>query len=335
MALLLCLGLYETLSDGGNVLTNRMKRNITVIGAGNMGQGFGIHFTVHGHDVTLVDHHKSNLDEALDRIKSTVTELNEGGITDQSSENVLDRLTFTTDQRDGVATADIVLETVPENLEIKRDVFATTGAAAPDDAILASNTSGIPITKIQSAVPDCADRVVGCHWWFPPYLLEPVEIVRGTRTSDQTMDRIHEFVEAVDRRPITVKKDVPGFVWNRIQNAVIRECLHLLEEDVASIEDINAAVRDGYARRTSVIGPFETMDIAGVDQFRTVAEHLYPHLCSDKMVHETFDELLAEGRTGIDAEAGFLQYDEPSDVIVQRRDECLMALDRYFDSFDE
>lgn len=312
-----------------------MQRNVSVVGAGNMGQGFGVHFAVHGHDVTLIDHRESNLDEAAKGIERTVGELNESGITDQSPATVLDRVAFTTDQRAGVDTADIVLETVPEDLDIKREVFATVGDAAPDDAVLASNTSGIPITKIQAAVPDCADRVVGCHWWFPPYLLEPVEIVRGDRTSDRTMDRISEFVEDVDRRPITVEKDVPGFVWNRIQNAVIRECVHLLEEDVASIEDINAAVRDGYARRTSVIGPFETMDIAGVDQFRTVADHLYPHLCATTTVHETFDELLASGRSGIDAGAGFLEYDEPSEAIVRRRDARLSALDRCFDTFEE
>jgi len=262
-----------------------------------------------------------------------VKELDEGGIIDRAPGAVLDQITPTTDQQDGVAFADIVLETVPEDLEIKREVFATAGTAAPDDALLASNTSGIPITEIQSAVPDHAERVVGCHWWFPPYLLKPVEVVRGARTSDRTMDRIREFVEAVDRRPITVRKDIPGFVWNRVQNAVIRECLHLLEEDVASIEDINAAIRDGYARRTSIIGPFETMDIAGVGQFRTVAEHLYPHLCSTETVHGTFDDLLAEGRTGIDAGAGFLEYDDPGGAIVRRRDARLSALDQCCDSF--
>ncbi|MGM0606512.1 MAG: 3-hydroxyacyl-CoA dehydrogenase family protein, partial [Halobacteriota archaeon] len=165
--------------------------------------------------------------------------------------------------------------------------------------------------------------------------LEPVEIVRGEHTSDRTMDRIRAFVEGVDRRPITVEKDIPGFVWNRIQNAVIRECLHLLENDVASIEDINAAVRDGYARRTSVIGPFETMDIAGVDLFKTVADHLYPHLSNEDRAQDTFADLLEEGRTGIDAGAGFLSYDDSADAIVSRRDERLAALDRCFDSFEE
>jgi len=324
----------KRLSPAGKVSPDEMPRNVSVIGAGNMGGGFAVHFALHGHDVTLVDHRESNLNDAVARIEDAVVQLNEGGLTGRPPESVLDRIALTTGQADGVADADIVLETVPEDLAIKRAVFEAVGEAAPDDAVLASNTSGIPITDIQSAVPDYADRVVGCHWWFPPYLLEPVEIVRGSQTADRTMDRIREFVESVDRRPILVRKDVPGFVWNRIQNAVIRECLHLVEEDVASVEDINAAVRDGYARRTSVIGPFETMDIAGVEQFRTVADHLYPHLCTAETVHETCDELLDEGRTGIDAGAGFLEYDEPGEAIVRRRDARLSALADCFDSFD-
>lgn len=311
-----------------------MERNVSVVGAGDMGRGFAVQFALHGQDVALVDHRESNLEQAKERIPTIVENLREEGIADRSADAVLDAVSTTTVLEDGVADADVVLETVPEDLDTKREVFTTACEAAPPDAVLASNTSGIPITDIASAVPECAERVVGCHWWFPPYLLEPVEVVRGERTTDRTMERTRAFVEDVDRRPITVERDVPGFVWNRVQNAVIRECLHLAEEGVASVEDINAAVRDGYARRTSVIGPFETMDVAGVDQFRTVAAHLYPHLCDDDEVHETFDELLREGRTGIESGRGFFEYDEPSEEVVRRRDERLAALERCFDSFE-
>lgn len=311
-----------------------MERNVSVVGAGDMGRGFAVQFALHGQDVALVDHRESNLERARERIPTIVENLREEGIADRSPDAVLDAVSTTTVLEDGVADADVVLETVPEDLDTKREVFATACEAAPRDAVLASNTSGIPITDIASAVPECAERVVGCHWWFPPYLLEPVEVVRGERTTDRTMERTRAFVEDVDRRPITVERDVPGFVWNRVQNAVIRECLHLAEEGVASVEDINAAVRDGYARRTSVIGPFETMDVAGVDQFRTVAAHLYPHLCDDDEVHEAFDELLREGRTGIESGRGFFEYDEPSEEVVRRRDERLAALERCFDSFE-
>ncbi|WP_281193838.1 3-hydroxyacyl-CoA dehydrogenase family protein [Halorubrum sp. F4] len=312
-----------------------MTRNVTVVGAGNMGQGFGVHFTLHDQDVTLVDHREENLERAADRMGNAVEELREGGLTERSPESVVEAVSTTTDLSTGVADADLVLETVPEDLATKRDVFSAVAAAAPSDAVLASNTSGIPVTEIAEAVPDAAERVVGCHWWFPPYLLEPVEVVRGERTSDRTMDRTRAFLEDVDRRPITVERDVPGFVWNRIQNAVVRECVHLLEEDVASVEDINAAVRDGYARRTAVIGPFETMDIAGVDQFRTVADHLYPHLCNDEEAQDTFEELLDSGRTGIESGRGFLEYDESDDEVLRRRDRRLATLGRVFDSFEE
>ncbi|MGM0605930.1 MAG: 3-hydroxyacyl-CoA dehydrogenase family protein, partial [Halobacteriota archaeon] len=180
-----------------------MVQKISVVGAGNMGQGFGIHFAMYDRDVTMIDHRDSNLQQAADRMAHVASELSAVGITDRSPDQIRDRLSFTTDQPDGVADAELVLETVPEELQIKRDVFTEVCEHAPSDAILASNTSGIPITEIQAAVPDCADRVVGCHWWFPPYLLEPVEIVRGEHTSDRTMDRIRAFVEGVDRRPIT------------------------------------------------------------------------------------------------------------------------------------
>lgn len=312
-----------------------MKRNVSIIGGGNMGQGFAVQFARHGQTVSLVDHRESNLEHATERIRTITRELKEEGIMERSPDSILDSVSMTTDRAAGVREADVVLETVPEDLETKQAVFEELRHEAPEDAILASNTSGIPITEIASTIPDAADRVVGCHWWFPPYLLEPVEIVRGERTSDETMERIRAFVEAVDRRPITVQKDVPGFVWNRIQNAVIRESLHLAEAGVASIEDINAAVRDGYARRTSVIGPFETMDIAGVDQFQTVAAHLYPHLCNDETANDTFDELLEQGYTGIESGRGFFEYDEPAATIVGRRDEQLAALNRCFEPFEE
>lgn len=311
-----------------------MRRNVSVVGAGNMGHGFAVHFALQGQDVTLIDHRRSNLERARTRIRDVTTQLQAQELADRSPDEVLGNVSFTIDRGSGVSDADVVLETVPEELDVKHEVFSAVCEAAPDDALLASNTSGIPITEIADAIPSSADRVVGCHWWFPPYLLDPVEVVRGEETSDRTMDRMCTFVEDVDRRPIVVRRDVPGFVWNRVQNAVIRECMHLVEEGVASVEDVNAAIRDGYARRTSVIGPFETMDIAGLDQFKTVAEHLYPHLCDADRPGAAFEEYLSEGHTGVNAGRGFFEYDEPGEEVMRRRDERLAALKRCFRSFE-
>ncbi|MEF8842200.1 MAG: 3-hydroxyacyl-CoA dehydrogenase NAD-binding domain-containing protein [Haloarculaceae archaeon] len=302
--------------------------SVSIIGAGDMGHGFAAHFTRTGKDVTLVDHRQSNLDEAAANVLDVVEFLNGEGLADLDPESVVDDIEFTLDRDAGVADADLVLETVTEDLEVKHEVFSGVVGSAPEDAVLASNTSGIPVTDIAEAVPEASDRVAGCHWWFPPYLLPTVEVVRGEGTSDETFERLATFVESVDRDPIRVEKDVPGFVWNRLQLAVFREALHLLEREVASADDINRAIRDGWAIRSAAIGPFETMDIAGLDLVSTVAEELNPHLCDDDEPSPLFEENLSAGRGGIQDGAGFFEYDEAPSETVRRRDETVAAIRR-------
>jgi 3-hydroxyacyl-CoA dehydrogenase len=303
---------------------------VSVIGAGDMGHGFAVQFARHGIDVTLVDHRQSNLDEADERIADVTGFLDDEEVLGDDPAAVRDRIALTLDRAGGVGDADLVLETVTEDLDVKHEVFEGVGAAAPDDALLASNTSGLPITEIAAGTPEYADRMVGCHWWFPPYLLRPVEVIRGEETTDAAMDRLVDVVEAVNRDPIVVERDVPGFVWNRVQTAVVRECMHIAEEGVASIDDINRAIRDGYARRTSVIGPFETMDVAGLELFKTVTGELYPHLSDAEEPSALFDERIDAGHGGIADGEGFFEYDEPAEAITRSRDEQLAALDRLF-----
>lgn len=307
---------------------------IAVIGAGDMGHGFAAQFALHDHQVTLIDHKQSNLDRAESDIEAVVSFLNDEGITDQSSERTLQDISFTTDAPDGVVGADIVIETVPEELETKQAVFENIVSHVTDDTVLSSNTSGIPITDIAGATPEHAGQFVGCHWWFPPYLLTPVEVIHGEETEDWAYEKLETFVESVDRDPIEVKRDVPGFVWNRIQHALIRECVHLVKEDVASVEDINRAIRDGYATRTAAIGPFETMDIAGLDLVQTVSDELFPHLCNVDESDPMFDELIEAGRGGIEDGAGFLEYDNPPEEIRSDRDEKVAAIRKSLSSID-
>jgi len=303
-------------------------RKIGIYGAGDMGHGFAAHFAVHGHEVSLLDHRQSNLEEARERIRDVVSFLNDQDRTDRSPAAVADGIEYTLDAESTLGTIDLVLESVPEDIKVKHEVFQEIAAAAPADAVLASNTSGIPITDIGAGVPDCADRVVGCHWWYPPYLLPTVEVVRGEQTSDGTVERVESFLRSVDREPVLVEKDVPGFVWNRIQMAIFRESLHIVEEGIASAEDVNKAIRDGYALRTAAIGPLETIDIAGLDLVRTVLGDLSPHLCDDDEPNPLLDEHLAAGRDGIHSGAGFFEYDEPPEEITRTRDETVMAIRR-------
>jgi len=307
---------------------------ISVIGAGEMGHGFAIQFVKHGNHVTLIDHRQGNIEAARSRIRDVVSFLQERGMIDRSADSVLDAIDFTLDQQRGVADADIVLETVSEDVATKETVLCAAEENAPATAVLATNTSGLSINEIADTLPRGASRLVGCHWWNPPYLMPLVEVVRGDQTSDSIVERTVRFVEHVDRTPILVKKDVPGFIWNRIQFAVLRECMHLLEEGVASVEAIDTAVREGYALRSAAIGPFETVDLSGLELFQSIATTLYPHLCDRKTPHERFDEYIDEGRHGVEAGAGFYEYDDSIEQLANDRDEKISNIRKALGSHD-
>jgi 3-hydroxyacyl-CoA dehydrogenase len=300
---------------------------VTIVGAGIMGTGLAVQFARHGSSATLVDHRESNLEAARGTIGEALSFLEREDMLAAEPDAVRESIGYTLDTAAGVEGTDLVIETVSEDRAVKRDVFETVAAAAPDDAVLASNTSGIPITELGAFVPD-PERVVGCHWWNPPYLLPLVEVVRGEETADDTVDRTVGYVEGVDRDPIVVERDIPGFVWNRIQNAVLRECTHLVEEGVASLEDVERAVRDGYALRTTAIGPFETADLSGLDLFRDIADGIYPHLSTAEEAGPAFEDRIEAGETGVVAGKGFHEYEESLAEAIERRDERVAAIRR-------
>jgi len=315
-------------------MTETPPSPVAVIGAGTMGHGLALQFARHGAGVALVDHRESNLEAAREGVDDALDFLDAAGLLDVAPDAVRDRIDYTLDTAAAVRDADLVIETVSEELAVKERVFEAVAAAAPADAVLATNTSSIPITDVAAAVPGAAERVVGCHWWNPPYLLPTVEVVRGAETSEATAARTTAFVEAVDREPIRVERDVPGFVWNRIQFAVLRECTHLVATGVASLVDVERAVRDGYALRTAVVGPFETADLAGLDLFRSIAANLYPHLSDADEPGALFEDRLAAGRGGVADGAGFHEYDDPPEAVVRRRDERVAAIRRALDGAD-
>jgi len=304
------------------------ESNVTVIGAGTMGHGLAVQFGLTGHDVVLVDHRDQNLEDARAQIDQAVEFLVDESLIESEEADTVKDISFTLDRASGVVNADFVLETISESLDAKRELFTALVEEAPDDAVLASNTSGLRITDIAATVPNDADRVVGCHWWNPPYLMPLVEVVRGEETSDRTIERTQAIVESADRTPILVQRDVPGFVWNRIQFAVLRECLHIVEEGIASMEDVGRAVREGYALRTATVDPFETVDLSGVDLFRSIAAELNPDLCNDTEPSPLFDEYLDAGRTGVEDGAGFYEYDQSPEEVVTERDKRIAAIKR-------
>ena len=302
-----------------------MTPDLAVVGAGTMGAGLAVQFARHGAAVALVDHRESNLADAREAVADATAFLDDRGLLDPAPDDVRNRVTYTLDLADACAGVELVLESVSEDLDTKAGVFETA-AAATEDAVLATNTSSLAVTDVAARVPDHADRVVGCHWWNPPYLLPTVEVVAGEATSDATVERTADVVEAVDREPIRVRKDAPGFVWNRVQFAVLRECAHIVDRGIASVADVDRAVRDGYALRTAAVGPFETVDLSSLSLFRTIAAELYPSLSDADAPGPAFDDRVEAGREGVTTGAGFHEYDETAREAVRRRDDRVAAL---------
>lgn len=299
---------------------------IAVVGAGTMGTGIAQAFAEAGLPVALYARRRESLAAARERMRRNQAELREAGLPVDG--DALARVEFTDDLAAAVRRADFVSENVPEDLALKQAVFAELDRLAPSHAILATDTSGLSITAIAAATRR-PERVVGFHWLNPPHLMLPVEVNRGAHTSEATMAATCELARRIGRHPIRVERDVPGFLWNRLQLALLREALHLIEQGIASPQDIDLAVQWGLGFRWAVVGPLRVMDLAGLATFRAVAAQLYPHLCAATAPQALLEGKVAAGETGARAGRGFHDYPPGAhEAWIRRRDAGLIALRR-------
>lgn len=294
-------------------MQGKLPKRCVVVGAGTMGPGMAVMLARAGCQVRVVDVKEEMLIKAAHVAQTAVAVLQGAGVIGaQEGQAVLGKIAYTASHEEAVRDAEFILEAVPEKLEIKQAVFAQLEELAPDTAILASNTSGIPITKLQEGRTH-PNRIVGMHWSNPPHVIPVIEVIRGEATDDQAVAVTRALTHAMGYVPVTVKRDVAGFVENRILYAVIREALHLLEEDVASAEDIDLTVRWGIGFKLAVIGPLALLDVAGLDIYHSVASYLNRELDSSKEVSKVIQERVKEGKLGFKTGEGLFSY-EPSEI---------------------
>jgi 3-hydroxyacyl-CoA dehydrogenase len=277
-------------------------RRAAVIGTGTMGPGIGAVLARAGIATALYDVSAAALEQA------------QAGV--QLAEGVLDRLEaptldggsvrFDTDLAAALDGADVVFEAVPEKLELKREVFPAFEQHVAEDAILASNTSGIPITKI-AAVCAHPERVVGMHWSNPPHLIPMIEVIPGEQTGQRVVDDACELVRSFGYHPV-VEKEVPGFVENRILYAILRECLDLVDRGIIDPEGLDLNVRWGIGYKLAVIGPMELLDMAGLDIYDAVGSYLNQDLSTSGEVSSTIRDRIAEGKLGMKTGSGIYDY---------------------------
>ena len=277
-------------------------RRAAVIGTGTMGPGMGAVLARAGIETALYDVSA----EALERAKG-MAELANGALErlDAAAEDG-GSLRFEPDLGAALDGAEFVIEAVPEKLELKHEVFRQFEEAVADDAILASNTSGIPITNI-ATVCEHPERVVGMHWSNPPHLIPMIEVIPGEQTGQGAVDATVELVRRIGYHPVE-EKEVPGFVENRILYAILRECLDLVDRGIISPEGLDLNVRWGIGYKLAVIGPMELLDMAGLDIYNAVGSYLNQDLSTSGEVSRTIRDRIEQGRLGMKTGGGLYDY---------------------------
>jgi 3-hydroxybutyryl-CoA dehydrogenase len=279
---------------------------LAVLGAGTMGHGIAQVAAVNGMRVALQDVSAPVLDVARARIRESLERLaSKGKIAADVPTRALASIATTTDVTEAVRDADIVVEAVPERMELKRELFGAIDRSAPAHAILATNTSSLSVTEIAGSVAD-PGRVVGLHFFNPVPLMELLEIVRGLRTSDATIDAARAFATRLGKRPIVVK-DWPGFATSRLGVALGAEAIRMLEEGVASAEDIDTAMKLGYRHP---MGPLELTDLVGLDVRLAILEHLHRELGEQFRPPALLRQMVRAGKLGKKTGEGFYRYDK-------------------------
>lgn len=286
---------------------------IAVVGAGTMGAGVAGVFAAHGHPVSLYSRSRETLATAMTALEARIGD-------------AIQLVTVTTDLAACVADAGFVSENVVEQLDLKRAVFAELEQLVPQDCILTTNTSSVPITDIASGLRD-PRRVVGLHWFNPPAVMPLVEVVRGAESADVIVERVMGLCTSVGKEVIEVRRELPGFVVNRLQYALLREAIALVEAGVATIADVDRAVETTLAPRWSASGPLRLMDLAGLDTVEKVSAVIMPELDTASGIPAIVRSLVADGALGAKAGRGF--YDWTPDTLaaaIAERDDTVRAL---------
>jgi 3-hydroxybutyryl-CoA dehydrogenase len=273
------------------------KSKITVIGTGLMGHGIAQVFAVAGHDVTITDSFKQSLDTAKSRIATNLRDLGE-------DEKAVDNVRACADLAEAVRDADYVVEAVLEDLPLKQKLFAEIERHVRPGTILASNTSVIPITAIVQEVKR-RERALGTHWWNPPFLVPLVEVIETEWTSPEVVAWTMKLHQDAGKTPAHVKKDVPGFIGNRLQHALWREAIFLVEQGICDAETVDTVVKASFGRRLPVLGPLENADLIGTDLTLAIHQNVMPAVDSRPDASPYLAKLVSEKKLGFKSGEGF------------------------------
>lgn len=276
-----------------------------IVGAGLMGSGIAQVAAVSGWDVVMRDMSTDATDKGIAAVEQSLARfVKKEKISQDDADAAVGRITGTTDL-DALGDADFVVEAVFEKIEVKHEIFKALDKICKDDVVLGTNTSALPITKV-AAVTERPESVVGVHFFSPVPMMKLVELVRGLKTSDETLAKAREFAEGLGKTCIVVNRDIAGFVTTRLISALIMEAASLVENGVATAEDIDIACKLGFGH---AMGPLATCDLTGVDVLRNASENIYGETRDPKFaVPELVNRMVTAGDLGRKTGKGFYDY---------------------------
>ncbi|BEM99771.1 MULTISPECIES: 3-hydroxyacyl-CoA dehydrogenase family protein [Serratia] len=289
-----------------------------VLGAGLMGVGIATHFIRHGHEVLLYEPDPQRRVEAPAVASGILAELSDVGQFDRDErEAALARLRVTGELND-VARARLLIEAIPERLELKHALYEQLEGLIADDAVIASNTSGLPPDELAARMTH-PQRLLIAHFWHPPHLIPLVEIVPGSATEPHHLAAVQALLGEMALEAVLLERAAPGFVGNRLQFAVLREALHIVHSGIASAEVVDQVMRASLGRRYAMVGPLEAADMTGLATVADIARHLFPELATGDEMIALVEQRLQRGDTGQRSGRGFYLWDEARRERIQRR----------------
>ncbi|MEE3954084.1 3-hydroxyacyl-CoA dehydrogenase family protein [Peribacillus frigoritolerans] len=287
-----------------------MIKKIAIIGSGVMGSGIAQSFAVSGYHVTINDIKEELLNHAQNRISENLSLLmEEGAVTDREKQGALANITYSVDLEGAVRDADFIIEAIPEVIELKLSLYQQLEEIIKPDAIVASNTSTFPISQLMEKA-SFAERMVITHFFNPGHLVPLVEIVQHDETKPEIVKATMDLMRKIGKSPILLKKEIAGFIANRLQTALMREAFYLLKEGVADAEDIDTAITAGPGFRWAFTGPIEIADFGGLDTWQRVFDNVSPVLDQSKQAPDLIRDLVAEGKLGTKSGEGIFTYEE-------------------------
>lgn len=301
-------------------------QNITVLGAGIMGHGAAQLFAQAGKKVRIQARRETSLEHARELITNSLEIMVEKEmITQEKMDQTLANITYTTDLREAIEGSEFILESIPEVLETKLATYEIIESVVSEKTIIASNTSTFPLAELTQNAKH-PERFVITHYFNPPQIVPIVEIARFEKTDDNVVQQAYDLMKEIGKSPVVLKKEITGFIVNRVQVAFLRECFNLIEQGICTAEDIDIAVKGSMGFKWAFCGPLESQDLAGLHTTKAMVGNIMKDLSNTREVPAFLNEMVENEQLGIRSNQGFYKYDDNGEEAIRTRDDNFLDL---------